>query len=129
MLFEILFFGAAILAGGIVVAWAIETILPVIKDYLNKTDHIGGIFAKGPAINDLIKNTKDPELRRFYDEVKKQGKALFLPGDSLNKSHTGFDSWALDDTIVLQPDDVSGEDRMPDAAVIFNDGSYQYLSV
>ena len=119
MLFEILLIGAAIL-GGVVVAWAIENILPAVIDFLKRKRYENGIFEKGEQINEWLRNTTDPEIKAELERIKRARQALFTP---LNKNG----EQCFEDVIVLKPEDATGEDRMADAVLIRANGTYQEL--
>ena len=119
MLFEILLIGAAIL-GGVVVAWAIENILPAVIDFLKRKRYENGILEKGEQINEWLRNTTDPEIKAELERIKRARQALFTPLN--NNGEQCFEA-----VIVLKPEDATGEDRMADAVLIRANGTYQEL--
>ena len=120
MLFEIITIVAVALIGGAAIAWAIETILPIVINRLKELRHDTGIVIKGTAINKWIKKTNNPIIRSEAQAVRDAGQALLLPLDNQAKI-------CYKEITVLKPEDVSGEDRMANAVMIDVDGSHYDL--
>lgn len=119
MIFEIIVVAAAVL-GGVVIAWAIETVVPIVVDYLKRKKLEDAIISKGKAINDWFEKTDDPEIIAELEAIKKAQQALLAPRDKSGRIYYG-------EIVVIKPQSVEGEDRMSDKTLIRRDGSHQEL--
>ena len=113
-----LFYVAAILLGGMLVAWAIENVVPAVVKYLKSKFFPSGFLIKGDKINDLIRNSKDPEIRAELEAVKKAHDGLLLPTNDDQVVCYG-------DITLIRAQDPTGKDQMTDECLIRDDGTYQ----
>jgi len=111
---------AAAVLGGVVIAWAIETVVPMVVDYLKQKAAEDAVVSKGKAINEWLKNTDDPEIIAELEAIKKARQALLAPRDKSGRIYYG-------EIVVIKPQSVEGEDRMSDKTLIRRDGSHQEL--